>query len=281
MKTTGVVQKRTRLQQSLILVIMILVATMMLMSHGELGGYWINVLAVVCLLACVYVLVKERELNNREAMLLDKLVRKDRAFEHLGQELLHGQFELEENREKAEEMEARLKEIAKIYRAINRVNGAARTDGVPRTVLSAALELVGGDWGSIMLLENDKQHLRIETSIGIGKRAHQDRQKVGEGVAGSVAEFGVPARISGESQYDEFFHNISEQIGRIKSALSVPIKLRSQTIGVMILGLAASAKDEFDDYQMSLATIFGEHASVPIMYSCLRRSLKNEDGPRA
>lgn len=274
MRLQRVEQMRTTLEQSLILVIMTLVGMIMYLSRIPETSSWIDGLAILCLGSCLFVLFKERELKKLGATLLDELLMKDRAVDHLDRELNAGRFALEEKREKADELEGRLREVTMLYRAIHKVNSEPRNGEVIRTTLRTALELVGGDQGSIMLLDEGKRYLRIEASIGIDMSvAQQIRQKVGEGVAGWVAEFGEPLRLSGEAQDDERFHNLNEYNGRIKSALCVPLKLQNETIGVINLGLAESRAEEFNEYHMSLATIFGEHASLAIMYSRLRHSL--------
>lgn len=271
MRSTRLEQKRTTLHQLLLLLITTLVAMIMLVSHGSAQGNWIDVIAVVCLAACLHVLLKERKLKQHEASLLSELMSRDEALDELGQELNEERFELAQRRYEADELEGRLREITMLYRAIHKLNTEPRNNEVSHSTLRIALELVGGDAGSIMLMDEDKRYLDVVTSIGVkGKAARRARQKVGEGVAGWVAEFGEPARIGGEAHDDERTRNLAEFTRQVKSTLYVPLKLKNETIGVMILGTAECEADEFNECQMSLATIFGEHASVAIMHSRLR-----------
>jgi len=271
-------QQRTSVQESLILVIMALVTTMIFLSSLSTNGSWPDVLAIGCLSVCLYLLFKEKRLKKREILLLDDLIEKRREVDYLSGELNAGRLELAKRKGHAEDLENRLKEITMLYRAINKVNAEPNNAEVSHTALRAALELVGGDRGSVMLLDEDKQYLGVEASIGIEKAvARATRQKVGEGVAGWVAEFGEPTRITGEAKNDGRFENTSNITGGIRSAVCIPLKLNNETIGVMNLGVSRSGTRDFDEYHISLATIFGEHASVAIMYSRLRRSLDDRD----
>ncbi len=275
MELRQVEQQRTGLQQSLILMIMVLVTLIMFVIHGPVEGvFWIDVLAVACLLVCLYVLTRERQLKRIEADLIDQVRTMDREVGQLGRKLSEEQFELVEEKERAADLQSRLTEIATLYRAINKVNGEPDDHRVVGTVLRAALDLVGGDRGSIMLLDQDKQYLHIASAVGIEDSiARTTRQRVGQGVAGWVAKFGEPTRISGSAEDDDRFSNVSESSGNVEAALCVPLKLRGDTVGVMNLGRSGPGGEDFSDYHMRLAAIFGEHASVAIMYSRLRRLL--------
>lgn len=159
-------QKKRSLQQALVFLIMVVVSMMLYLSHEPVHGPWMEVLAIVCLTTCLFVVVMERKLNKREASLLRDLVKKESALDYLRVELVEGRYELEEKREQAHEVEGRLKEITMLYRAIDKVNAEPHNDKVTSTALRSALELVGGDRGSIMLLDKDKRYLWIDTAIG-------------------------------------------------------------------------------------------------------------------
>ena len=94
------------------------------------------------------------------------------------------------------------------------------------------------------------------------------KQKVGQGVAGWVAQYGQPILLSGDAEADERFTDPTALTGKVNYAMSVPLKWGDDIIGVMNLG-TTDGEQEFTDRHMRLATIFGQHVSVPIMNALL------------
>ena len=281
MDLTKIEKQRSGLQQHLIIVMMILLGLIMVVAHGELVGfsvpiaaakYAISALAIVCLIACLYVLSRDRRLRRTASNLVRELVEKERAVHELGDELKEGRHALEEEKTKAADLDLRLKELAALYRAISKVNSETSHDLICETALRAALELVGGDRGSIMLLDERKEFLRIANALGVrGGVISATRQKVGDGVAGWVAQYGQPIFLNGEAAADERFRDPTALTDRVNAAVCVPLNWGGQSVGVMSLG-NTKKHPEFTEYHMRLATIFGQHASMAIMCSRVHQS---------
>lgn len=260
----------TGLQQYLTLMIMTLLGVMMYLSYNQPVGTVISALAVVCLAGCLYMLFKERKLRQLHQGLVGELINKDRQVLSLGEKLEEGSHVLQEEQGKAAELEARLMELSALYRAISRVDSEADDSRTVDVVLRAALELVGGSRGSIMLLDPAKAYLEVVGSVGFQSELLTGaRQRVGTGVAGWVVQFGEPLLLSGDAREDERFTDTNDLRTQVQSALCVPLTHRGETIGVMNLSTTDESKG-FTDYQMRIATIFGQHASISIVYSRLR-----------
>jgi HD-GYP domain-containing protein (c-di-GMP phosphodiesterase class II) len=107
---------------------------------------------------------------------------------------------------------------------------AAKTD--PQTVfdkvLERALYLTQARTGSLMLIEGER--LRIITSKGLDpETARSSRPRLGQGVAGWVAEHGVPLLLGAEGD-----NSLPFALERpIKDALSVPLRFNETTVGVL------------------------------------------------
>ncbi|MEA3273973.1 MAG: GAF domain-containing protein [Pseudomonadota bacterium] len=281
MDLTKIEKQRSGLQQYLIVLMMILLGLIMVVAHGEALGFsvpfpepevWISALAIVCLFACLYVLSRDRRLRRTASRLVRELVEKERAVRELGNELKEGRHALEEEQTRAADLDVRLKELAALYRAISRVNSETSYDLICETALRAVLELVGGDRGSIMLLDDKREYLRIVSSLGIrGGVIKATRQKVGDGVAGWVVRYGQPTVLNGDAAADERFRDPTALTDRVNSAVCVPLNLGGQSVGVMSLG-NTKEDPEFTEYHMRLATIFGQHASMAIMCNRVRQS---------
>lgn len=281
MDLTKIEKQRSGLQQYLIAVMMILLGLIMVVAHSELVGfsvpiaaakYTISALAIVCLIACLYVLSRDRRLRRTASNLVRELVEKERAVHELGDELKEGRQALEEEKTKAADLDLRLKELAALYRAISKVNSETNHNLIGKTALRAALELVGGDRGSIMLLDQSKEFLHIANAFGVrGGVISATRQKVGEGVAGWVAQYGQPILLNGEADADERFRDPTALTDRVNAAVCVPLNWGGKSVGVMNLG-NTKKHPEFTEYHMRLATIFGQHASMAIKCGRVRQS---------
>lgn len=101
-----------------------------------------------------------------------------------------------------------------------------------REVLALAVERTGAEAGSIMVVDEEAQELRIAFADGLSvDTVRTSRQKLGEGVAGKVALEGKPLIIN-ERLSDPRFREGRER-SRIAAAMSAPIRIESKTIGVL------------------------------------------------
>ena len=101
-----------------------------------------------------------------------------------------------------------------------------------REILGLAVDRTGAEAGSIMVLDEEEGELRIAFADGLSaETVRTSRQKLGEGVAGKVAQEGNPLIIN-ERVSDPRFREGRER-SRIAAAMSAPIKIRGKTIGVL------------------------------------------------
>ena len=106
----------------------------------------------------------------------------------------------------------RLRELTALYRAIAAVNAIAEPDAAADSVLVAALDLVGADTGSIMLVDEEGENLVIAAAEGLSRAVVlSTRQRIGEGIAGWVAREAAPLLLNGTARGDERFHNVADR----------------------------------------------------------------------
>jgi diguanylate cyclase (GGDEF)-like protein len=110
-------------------------------------------------------------------------------------------------------------------------------------------ELVGAEACSIMLLDTAHERLLGKASYGLARRdVSLISFRVGEGVAGWVAETGQTALINDVSQ-DPRFKSLPDSQSRIRSLACVPLGYRVQRIGVLTITssrVAAFRKEDVD-----------------------------------
>ena len=266
MELGQVEKKRYELLQLLLLLIMVFLGIITYTSVQQGGGYLIPSLTILSLLACLYVISKERSLKKLQAQLIQEIIQKDRQVKKLDQELKEEQAQLEDEKDRSDKLGLRLKELTALYRAINTVNSVREPQRSCDTVLRAALELVGSDAGSIMLMDESGARLSIACAQGLSDDTiRYTWQRIGEGIAGWVAHHRKPLPLTEELKQDERFRDLILRDEDIRSAMSVPLEVRDRVIGVINFNISRSgSKKQFMEYDLRMASIFAQHASVAI-----------------
>lgn len=100
------------------------------------------------------------------------------------------------------------------------------------TTLDLILETLEVENASIMLLDSTNDTLRIKAARGLPEDALGVVIPVGQGIAGKVAATGTPILISDIESHPEFSAS-GRSAYRTKSALCVPIRLKSRLMGVI------------------------------------------------
>ena len=101
-----------------------------------------------------------------------------------------------------------------------------------REILALAMEQSGADAGSIMILDPEAGELRIAFADGLSAdTVRTARQKLGEGIAGRVAQEGRPLIIH-ERVSDPRLQGERER-HRIAAAMSAPIQIDGRVFGVL------------------------------------------------
>jgi transcriptional regulator with GAF, ATPase, and Fis domain len=259
MDLSKVERSRTGLVQFLIVLIMAFLALIMVVSWNSEHGTLIKGLTILSLLACLHVMTKERGLKKQHDHLLKEVAEKRQQIASMGQELEAGKDEFER-------LESRLRELTSLYRAISAVNAVADYGQTYDAVLVAAVDLVGGDCGSLMLIDRPRKVLTIASAIGLDQEVlTRADQKVGEGIAGWVALHAEPVLLTGSAADDERFTNLRVREPELRVSISVPLRLQDDVIGVLNLGSTLEAdKQTFSDDDFRFVYIFAQHAAVAI-----------------
>src|SRR3954471_4121723 len=153
----------------------------------------------------------------------------------------------------------RLKELAALVTVGKAVNSVLNLKQVLDIILSSALELLGADGGSIMLLDDPNELVAV--CVRGHSHAEGARLRMGESIAGHVAQEREPLLIAGPAS-KERFKNLVMQDAPVDSALSVPLINRGEVLGV--LNVHADSGRSFTEYDLRALGLFAEHAAVSI-----------------
>jgi len=132
-----------------------------------------------------------------------------------------------------QDLTRRVQELSTLYEVGRELSSSLELDKLLRKIVDSATQLLDCEMCSLMLLEEDKQTLCIRYAKGICQEVvKRARVKVGEGIAGWVAKQGEPLLIE-DIEKHPLFARKSQKKYRTKSLLSVPLKIRSEVIGVL------------------------------------------------
>jgi K+-sensing histidine kinase KdpD len=123
------------------------------------------------------------------------------------------------------ELERRVAELDLLLGLERRLGGAADLAAGLDAVLDRAMQVVGADAGSVLLVDQGSGQLYFRTARGGKPEALRSlRIERGQGIAGVVALLGKPILANDVTQEKAFDPALAERIGyRVSSALCVPI----------------------------------------------------------
>jgi hypothetical protein len=101
-----------------------------------------------------------------------------------------------------------------------------------KLVLNVAIRSSGADSGSIMLVDPRKKVLKIEIAEGLERGIIKSTtQKVGKGIAGTVAKTGVPLLIKGAADKERYASEFERR--DLVSSLCTPLVIGEEIVGVL------------------------------------------------
>lgn len=166
---------------------------------------------------------------------------------------------------------------------INQVSGAVSSTLDLDELLDIAVEqsiiAVGADTGSLMLINEDTNRLEIVASRGLAQKlVARTSQEVGSSVAGWVAEHGESVLVTNAHADNRF--RMPFYRDNITSAASVPLRSKSQVIGVLNVNTTQPDRT-FDERDLELLVTVANELAVAIenarLYARVNRRTKQLD----
>lgn len=126
----------------------------------------------------------------------------------------------------------RAREIETLTYVASSLNRSLDLQTILDDIIKAALELVDGEGGSVMLLDPEKQKLRLYAARGLDNQiVEQASRDIGQGIAWQVFQTRRPLLTQGAflgAALVEFVHH-----KRVVSSISMPLVLEDEIIGVL------------------------------------------------
>jgi two-component system sensor histidine kinase KdpD len=190
---------------------------------------------------CIYAIEKERHLRKLSRLLMDERVL-------------------------TTALSNRLREVELLLEAGKAMNDVLELGIVLNTMLGSAVELLGSDSGSVMLMEGAE--LVVASSHG-NEHAEGGRVRLGEGIAGRVAQTRESLLVQGKADPGAFPGLVPHKL-LVHSAISAPLIHRDELLGV--LNVNSSGDKVFTEFDLRAVSLFAEQAAAAIANARLYES---------
>ena len=161
----------------------------------------------------------------------------------------------------------KIESAKEIIEALSKIGEAITSDlyleDILKLIVTVTAEVMGSKICSIMLLDTVKKELTIKATQSMSKEYLNKRPlKLGEGIAGKVAQENKPAIIENIQEAEEYkFKDIGMKEGLV-SMLSVPLHVKGKVIGV--LNTYTSMPHSFSDYEINILKTVADQAAIVI-----------------
>jgi diguanylate cyclase (GGDEF)-like protein len=134
-----------------------------------------------------------------------------------------------------------------------------------QTIMEKISDLLQPDTWSLLMLDENTQELYFEIAIGAGAEKLRDvRLKLGEGVAGWVAQTGEPLLVENTSHDPRFTPKVDELTHtETRSIVCVPIKAHDHVLGVIEL-VNALGKPSFGAEDIPILKSLADYAAIAL-----------------
>jgi signal transduction histidine kinase len=195
-------------------------------------------LASLVLLFCLYVGLRQRELERtREAL----------------------------RREEAELADARtrLSEVSELFGVSTALNLQLRLEVILEIIVRRVVSTLQAQQASVMIVNPETGVLETRASYGLDSEfARNARQRLGEGIAGWVAER-QQAVLLGPDESDPTFRQHYKHDRQISSALSLPLRVGDRCVGVLNVNRIFHPQP-FREHHRDMLRMFAEHVGSVI-----------------
>jgi diguanylate cyclase (GGDEF)-like protein len=145
------------------------------------------------------------------------------------------------------------------------LTSSLQLDQVLRTIMEKINEVLRPDTWSLLLMDTEKKELFFQIATGKGAESLKDlRIKVGQGLAGWVAETGKAVVVPDTAKDSRFFGQVDAKTKmETRSIVAVPVRFREQCLGVIEL-INSVGPEGFSPRDMALLEALADYAAIAI-----------------
>lgn len=270
-------RQRTGLVHFTVVLILIFLALSLFGAWQRTQSNLTQALLILSLAACLFVMAKERVLRHLHDALIHSALSDSQRRRVEGSDELSQLEDPEPDPDPVRILEQPRDsgDSSNLYSAVVSLSTIRDPEPLFGATMRAALDLVGADQGSLMVLDEARQQLVFASSVGLDAEiVSRPGPRVGDGVAGWVAVKRKAVLLTGNVASDPRFRNRVHD-GRRHAGLALPLELRGRLLGVLNLGLSAEAKrTRFSAEELQQAMLFAHYVAAliePMRVDVLRR----------
>lgn len=161
----------------------------------------------------------------------------------------------------------RVRQLQTCYQITSLLNSELNLSLLLDTIMSIAKQVVRADASSLLLMNEEKSHLTFQVALGtVGEQIKTlSRLKVGEGIAGAVAQTGKPMIIRDAYKNSLFNPQFDKETGyKTGSILCSPLIFKGEVLGVCQVIHHRDKKKVFSTSDLALFTLFCDSAALAI-----------------
>jgi signal transduction histidine kinase len=164
-------------------------------------------------------------------------------------------------------------DLVALSRVSAAISGLQELDAILRIGLENVLNIMNGAVGGIMLLDESTQTLFYRVYHGLSdKYAEEMRLKLGEGIAGKVAQSGRAALLEDISSEPDAARLDLVGLEGLKAFISVPLRAKDNILGVM--NVASRTPHRFTKEDVHLLHSIGDQLGMAIEQAILHERLR-------
>ncbi len=156
-------------------------------------------------------------------------------------------------------------EVAVFQELGKALTSSLELDQVLSTIMEKIDEFLRPDNWSLLLLDEANQELYFELAVGKASQALRDvRIKMGQGIAGWVAQHGEAVIVPDVSKDTRFFAKVDEKTKmETQSIVAVPVKFRDHCLGVIEL-INCMGSEGFQERDLKLLEALADFAAIAL-----------------
>lgn len=170
------------------------------------------------------------------------------------------------NHDEISQLRSRVSKLSSLIEVSIIINSTLDLDELVNLVMEKAQTVMQAEASAVMLVNEESGFLECQVALGeVGRQVQETiKLKIGEGIAGWVAQTGEPVIVPDAQKDPRFANRVDKETGFItRSILAVPLIVKDKVIGVaeVINRLDGEA---FDEENLDLFSTFGRQVALAI-----------------
>jgi HD-GYP domain-containing protein (c-di-GMP phosphodiesterase class II) len=172
--------------------------------------------------------------------------------------------------------ESKVNQFATLIELGTILNSSLQPHEVRKRAMQAATSLMNCEVGSLLLIDQEKNELFFEVALGEkGDVVKEVRLKMGEGIAGWVAEHGLPLMVPDVTIDPRHSVRVDEKSGfTTKNVLCVPVRVKQKVIGVL-QAINKLSSESFIKSDLELFQLLANQVAIAIDNATLYEEIRS------